>query len=393
MSHSLTYLDYDVLTAAKMRIRYTLQHFDHLVVSFSGGKDSLTVLNLVKQVYEEDGINKPVNVFFFDEEFVPTSTLNFINEIRKDPKLNFTYACLQMESELAYCGRIDTIIQWGKNRPKWTRPIPEYAVTDWDNIYDVYTVMNYIASLYNGKIANLTGVRAQESPTRRSMILAHKNDYPFVHKGKSNNIFTVTPIYDWVLEDVWKFLHDSNLDYNVNYNEQLYSGKKQLRVDTPLHAKGQRDLHLLKKIDPQFFAGLCDVFPELHAAAQYNNEYFAPELIDSTMMRYERSWRGILQYIEECVPDPQQKKQALFQLRQTRRNRINQSKKEKWAFTEPFYLYPLYHVFKEFIRKNFDKKIVALPPSGYQRKHFEYEGLDYDAWKERDAARLRAKAD
>jgi len=86
------------------------------------------------------------------------------------------------------------------------------------------------------------------------------------------------------------------------------------------------------------------------------------------MSRYERSWRGILDYIEECVTDPQQKKQALFQLRQTRRNRINQQQKPKWDFTEPFYMYPLYHVFKEFIRKNFDKKIIALPPTGYQRK-------------------------
>lgn len=325
MSQSYEYQPQNVLEAAKERIRYTLRHFDNLVISFSGGKDSLTVVNLVKEVYQEEGRTDKVNVFFFDEEFVPTATLEFVNKVRNDPQINFLYACLQMESEIAYCGKIETIVQWDKRRTKYMRPIPEYAVTDFDNVYDVYTITNFLATKFKGKIANLTGIRAQESPNRRSMILSHKNDYPFIHKGKSDNISTVTPIYDWQLQDIWKYLLTNNIEYNINYLQQMYAGKKNLRVDTPLHAKGQKDFHLLKSIDPLFFAGLCGLFPELHAAATYNKDFLNTDNIEAAMSKYPHTWTGIVMYINDNIKDEQQKKQALFQVRQARRNRINQS--------------------------------------------------------------------
>lgn len=375
------YHEQNVLDAAKERIKYIIRHFDALVVSFSGGKDSMTVLNLCKQVYTELGRTDKVNVFFFDEEFVPPSTLRFIDTYRDDPQVNFIYACLQMESEVAYCGKINTVIQWGKERTEWMRPVPEYATTDWENVYDVYTVSNYLATRFKGKIANLTGVRAQESPTRRAMVMAHKNDYPFIHKGKSENVFTVTPIYDWSLLDVWKFIYDSNLDYNINYDEQMFSGKKELRVDTPLHAKGQKDLHLLKQIDPSFFAKICHLFPEFHAAALYNKDLMNSTNVDEVISKYEHSFRGMLQYVNDHVTDPVQQKQARYQISIAMRNRTNHAKKEKYQFSHPFYFYPLYHVFKEVVKKNFDKKITICPPSNYSRKHFEYEGLDYDGWR------------
>ena len=41
-----TYNNKDVYTAAKERIEYIFDEFEHICISFSGGKDSGTVLNM-----------------------------------------------------------------------------------------------------------------------------------------------------------------------------------------------------------------------------------------------------------------------------------------------------------------------------------------------------------
>jgi len=43
------YTNKNVLTAAKQRISYTFDHFEKIMVSFSGGKDSSVMLHLVME--------------------------------------------------------------------------------------------------------------------------------------------------------------------------------------------------------------------------------------------------------------------------------------------------------------------------------------------------------
>jgi predicted phosphoadenosine phosphosulfate sulfurtransferase len=43
-------VDADVYTLALERSAYTFEHFDHVAVSFSGGKDSTAVLNVALEV-------------------------------------------------------------------------------------------------------------------------------------------------------------------------------------------------------------------------------------------------------------------------------------------------------------------------------------------------------
>jgi 3'-phosphoadenosine 5'-phosphosulfate sulfotransferase (PAPS reductase)/FAD synthetase len=47
------YLDDNVYQRAKKRIVHIINSFDKIFVCFSGGKDSLTVLHLVEEVYKE----------------------------------------------------------------------------------------------------------------------------------------------------------------------------------------------------------------------------------------------------------------------------------------------------------------------------------------------------
>ena len=57
----------DVLVAAKKRIRWVFEEFEHVAVNTSGGKDSTVVLELSLQVAEEMG-RLPLKVMFVDQE-------------------------------------------------------------------------------------------------------------------------------------------------------------------------------------------------------------------------------------------------------------------------------------------------------------------------------------
>src|SRR4051812_13711001 len=76
------YTGKDVLTSAKERIAYCLNAYDRPVVSYSGGKDSLVVLHLVREVMDELGMTQPLDVIFRDEELIPDDVINFVLKLR-----------------------------------------------------------------------------------------------------------------------------------------------------------------------------------------------------------------------------------------------------------------------------------------------------------------------
>ncbi len=59
-------------------MHHIINTFDKIFVCFSGGKDSLAVLHLVKEVYQELGINEKINVIFRDEEVIPDDIIDFV---------------------------------------------------------------------------------------------------------------------------------------------------------------------------------------------------------------------------------------------------------------------------------------------------------------------------
>lgn len=89
------YLDIDVYEASKERLKDIISTFDKCYVCFSGGKDSLVVLHLMKEVYEEMGIKKPLDVVFRDEELIPTVVIDFVQSYQKLPWINMKYYATQ----------------------------------------------------------------------------------------------------------------------------------------------------------------------------------------------------------------------------------------------------------------------------------------------------------
>ena len=62
------YLEKSVYDAALERIDFIFREFDNVFVSFSGGKDSGLLLNLVMDYVRDHGITKRVGLFHQDFE-------------------------------------------------------------------------------------------------------------------------------------------------------------------------------------------------------------------------------------------------------------------------------------------------------------------------------------
>ncbi|NBW22265.1 MAG: peptidase S14, partial [Caulobacteraceae bacterium] len=234
------YININVLDAAKDRIKHLIYKFDTIIVSFSGGKDSLVVLNLVQEVYNDLGIKDKLKVIFKDEELIPDDVINFVQDIFLSNIYDFTYYCIQLKSEKFILGKKIPYIQWDSKR-NHIRKIPKYAITDWDNIYDQYSADLFVTKKYKGKKVLITGIRADESLIRLRSVVNKKND-SYYSSTNTQGVMIGKPIYDWSEKDIFKYLYDNKINYAKIYDAQLFNNEN-LRVSTPLHAESSKKIY------------------------------------------------------------------------------------------------------------------------------------------------------
>lgn len=80
------YLGKNVLEAALDRMRWIFREFPHVVVAFSGGKDSTVVLNLAIQVARELG-RLPVTTMWIDQEAEWRAVVDYAREVMHRPEV------------------------------------------------------------------------------------------------------------------------------------------------------------------------------------------------------------------------------------------------------------------------------------------------------------------
>ena len=223
------FVDTDVYTLAIERTRRVFELFDHVAVSFSGGKDSTAVLNVALDVARELG-RVPLRVIFFDEEAIPYETEEYVRRVFADPDVAGEWYCLPQRHRNACSRQSPWWWPWAPEaRDLWVRPMPPEAITSLQGFpmeppMERMTAPDMNGLLFDpslGSCAMLMGIRAAESLTRLRAVTRKKDEnYLVAYSGMTDrgNVTKAYPIFDWRDTDVWTAPAKFGWDYNRAYN-------------------------------------------------------------------------------------------------------------------------------------------------------------------------------
>ena len=130
-----TFLGINVVEATRKRIEWIFDHFDHIVVSISGGKDSTVLAYMTLQ--EAHKRNRKIGIFFLDEEVVYQSTIDQVRYLMGFYPENTVKMWYQLEFNLTNATSLDEtqFKVWDKNKQDvWMRPKEPDSITKptWD---------------------------------------------------------------------------------------------------------------------------------------------------------------------------------------------------------------------------------------------------------------------
>lgn len=299
------YIETDVVTEARTRIRHIFEVFDSVAVCFSGGKDSLTCLHLSWQVAQELGRDH-VDVIFRDEELIPDAVINFVDAYRRKPWVRMRWFAIPLEGDKFVLGKRCTYVQWDRDRP-WVREPPPWSIRLPDEEYQVcsqYTADEICARGLPGSVAFITGIRAAESLVRyRSVVNKLHENYICTPVGSTPKarVKVAKPIYDWSENDIFKWLGENRIRWCPQYDAQHLAGLN-LRVSTPLHAECSKRIGKLRAVDPEFYDRVLAVFPEMALQDRYWNDYDGERI----RRQYADGFPGCRRYVTEQIEDPEQ---------------------------------------------------------------------------------------
>ncbi|GFI47505.1 hypothetical protein IMSAGC019_02829 [Lachnospiraceae bacterium] len=271
------YLERNVFDVFTERLKLIFEDFDNIYISFSGGKDSGLLLNLVLDFQKKYYPGKKIGVFHQDFEAQYTVTSEYVErtfeKIKKD--VEPYWVCLPMAARTALSSYEMFWYPWDETKKEiWVRDMPrkEYVVNLQNNPITTYRYRMHQEDLAKQfgrwyrmehgekKTVCLLGMRADESLQRYSGFLNKKYGY----KGECwitrqfKDVWCASPLYDWSSEDVWHANFLFEYDYNHLYDLYYMAGLKvsQMRVASPFNDYSKDALNLYRVIDPEIWVKL-----------------------------------------------------------------------------------------------------------------------------------------
>lgn len=347
MARTRQFIEANVLDEAKRRIHHIYDTHDYVLVGFSGGKDSLAVLHLTREVAAERGIDT-VPVQFYDEELIPDVVIDFVNGYRLQPWVDMTWLTVPLQSHKFILGTAIDYVQWDPNRPH-LRPMPEWGLPETHFGYPAGTVLSQYdlgaitAHGKRGKVATLTGIRAAESLMRLRASLNKLNEN-YINDSGHPRVSLCKPIFDWQENDVFRYFYDRGIRYCPIYDQQVFAGQA-LRVATPLHAEAAKRIGALRASNPDFYDRLMDLFPEMLVQERYWDEFDQTAIFEE----HGADFDSIEAWIRANVPSGHQRTLALKRLKAVRVRAVSRP-----------HAYPPRHVLKQFVTGAYKREIMPM---------------------------------
>jgi len=278
MSDLKKYRDQNVLKAARERIHYVFDEFDHVYLSVSGGKDSSVQMQLVRDVLEKRDRGETFDMLFVDLEAQYKATIQQMETLIKNSQHvlgDIYWVCLPLSLRNAVSQIQPKWTCWNPGeREKWVRDQPDadYILTLDDHPFDFFEprmefedfvdeFARWYSDQHDGTVADMIAIRSNESINRfRTLTSADKQRYDGKHWTTQVRInetyldaYNVYPIYDWTVEDVWGYVSREDLPYNEVY-EQLYKNGvplSQQRICQPFGDDQRNGLDQFRRIEPE----------------------------------------------------------------------------------------------------------------------------------------------
>jgi predicted phosphoadenosine phosphosulfate sulfurtransferase len=307
----------NVYEAANERFDFIFANFERIYLSFSGGKDSGVMLNLILDYMKKNNIKKKIGVMVMDNEANYEYSLEFMYRILDENKeyLDIYWICLPITLPCTVSSYAVDWQCWGESdKDLWIRPMPDkdYIVNIENHKFDFFKEnMNYdefwdeFGEWYSeGKrTACLIGIRTEESLNRfRAIMNLNKKilKNKMWTKKNGDNVYNVYPIYDWKTKDIWiansKFEWDYNKLYDIFYKAGLTVNS--MRVASPFMSESKSSLGLYRVIDPNTWARLCSRVHGANFIATYGKQLN----YNSIKLPEGHTWKSFVKFLLATLP-------------------------------------------------------------------------------------------
>lgn len=295
------------------RIRYLFDEFENVIVGFSGGKDSTVTFNLALMVAKEKK-RLPLKVMFLDQEAEWEHTIKYVKEIMYMEEVEPLWLQVPIRLFNATSHTEHWLECWEeKASDMWIREKDPISIKE--NTYGTTTFGAFFGAFVNVTYPNiktcyLSGVRAEESPTR-SMALTYASTYKHITYGKilSKKLehYTFYPLYDWSYTDIWKAIHDNDWSYCKIYDYMYQYGIPipQMRVSNVHHETAVNSLFYLQEVEPENWNKIVKRIDGINTAGQLKKEQF---FIPKDLPYMFDSWLEYRNYLlDKLVSNDEQK--------------------------------------------------------------------------------------
>lgn len=286
-----------VLEAARRRIINTFLNKKTVYLSFSGGKDSLCLLDITLKLAMERKISaSQLVVSFIDEEAIFPCIDKTVRKWRQKVLIEggrFDWFCLEVKHFCCFnlLEEEETFICWDSaKKDVWIRTPPDFAIMDHHCLKKRKHSYQKFLEVHNSDGICMIGVRTAESIQRTKYIANSFSSNAGLSKGNM-----VWPLYDWQDSDIWKYLYEQHIDIPDIYLYLYQSGStlRDLRVSQFFSVDTAKSLVKMNEYYPDLMDRIIRREPNAYLAALYwDSEMFRRSVKNWKHPRDEKDYKA-----------------------------------------------------------------------------------------------------